>query len=81
MKKHKPIPLKDRVIVIKKMPTWLELLTALKPEEDMVISAEDANYVRTEISSTIKLRYPQIIFKTRSTKEDGKGYLIITRIK
>lgn len=76
---HKSIKLKDRVITIKRQPSWRELIIALKVGENMVILEADAKYVRTEISSTIRFKYPDMQFITKKQVENGIDYLLISR--
>lgn len=76
---HKGKKLKDRVVTIEKQPTWSEIITALNVGDNFPILMTDANYVRSEISSTIRLKYPDMQFHTRRQKEDGIDYLLIER--
>ncbi len=73
--------LKDRVVFFGKSPTWIDLVTNLKVGESFPIHQSNANSVRGKISSIIKLKYPDRLFKTHTTTEDGLKFTIIERLR
>ncbi|GAB1462203.1 hypothetical protein MASR2M52_01780 [Pedobacter sp.] len=76
---YKSKKLKDLVTRIEKSPTWGEILKAMHIDDTIVIDHSDANYVRSEISSNLRLNCPDMQFSTKKQTEEGKDYLLIKR--
>lgn len=73
--------LKDRVVFTGKKPTWQDLVSALKIGENFPVHMSQANSVRSQISSTIKFKFPHMQFRTYKTIEDGVNFIIIERVR
>jgi hypothetical protein len=71
--------LKDLVTKIEKSPTWGDILKSMELDDVIVIDHADANYLRSHISSGVRLSCPEMQFSTKKQIEEDTAYLLIKR--